>query len=119
MQELAARDEDVEPRTGGQEADELRSRVDDLLKVVEEDEHSPVSDMRGKRSLRAECARSGRQNELDVADGCKPDPPHAVRIRVCRGRGCLQRQSSLSGSPRASQGDETFRLIRQEATDRP
>ena len=78
-QQLAARDEQLQVGTALEKVAELRSGVDEVLEVVEQQEQLAVADVPRERLLRADGLRDRLHDERRVAQRREPDPEHARR----------------------------------------
>jgi hypothetical protein len=98
MEGLAARHEQVEHRALGEQIREAGRSGDHVLEVVEEDEHSPPTDMHRQRFLGAQGLSRSGDDELWVTKRRQRHPPDPARIAVrSRGRR-LESQPGLSRS---------------------
>ena len=113
---VVTRQRDV--RAAAQELGDDRAGVDDLLEVVEDEQHvarrrssSASASMAGRAALSASAERPGdrRGDEGRVADGVEGDEPDAVGEVVGGGRGDLERQPRLAGAARSGQGQQPGR----------
>ncbi len=121
MENRPARDQDAKPLGGLEELRRERRGVDDLLEIVEDEEHLPVSD-RALEGLaewlvgdlaNVERRCDGRRNEPWVADGRQLDEEDTIRVSAQAFRGDLQCQARLPGAAWTGQRDEagTFQEI--------
>ena len=79
VQRLSARDEHSQVRTGGDEFGDVDGGVDNLLEVVERDQHAGVADRCGRLGRRSECLRDRRADEPRVAERVQRHPADAAR----------------------------------------
>ena len=68
-QQLTARDQHCEVGTGSKQRAELRSRVDHLLEVVEQEQQLPLADVLGEPVLGAQRLGDRLRDERGVAEG--------------------------------------------------
>ncbi len=105
-QERAARDEERQVGTCGEEGRELGRRLDHLLQVVEQEEQLALADVLGKPVLGAERLRDGLRDECGVAQGGEPGPEDASLVRGNE-RSCrLERKPGLAGTSGTGQRDQ-------------
>jgi hypothetical protein len=116
-----ARREHDELRAVRRQGREVRGRVEDLLEVVEQQEHPPARQegsqpVRGAAVARlrdAERGRDRRNDEAGVGDGGDVDPRRSARepVRhVCGGR---HRERRLAHAPGTRERDHTRRRVAQ------
>ena len=114
-QELAARHEHPQLRTGAEQRREVRRRLDDLLEVVEQEQHLPLADVLGERhASRRASARSCPTTKRRVADRRQPHPEDTrgeVADELRRG---FDREPRLAGPARARERHEPRTLIADE-----
>ena len=84
VQGLAAGDQQIEIGAGLQKRCHFGSSLDDLLEVVEENEHRRIADVRGQVALGAEDLTNALQDQPRVAQRSKGDPPEPVRVMIRR-----------------------------------
>ena len=105
-QQLAARDQQSQIRAGFDQRGQLGSRLDHLLKVVEQEQERALADVLGKSVFRPQRLRDRLLNQLRITKRRQSDPEDAVLElgnEFCRG---LDRQPRLARPPRAGQGHE-------------
>jgi hypothetical protein len=111
VQRLAARDDDVEVRTRGEELAEPGPRFDHVLEVVEEDQHRALADMLGEAVRRADHLPGRREHELRIAQGRERHPPDSVRVALGESSGRLQAEARLAGASRSGQREEANGIL--------
>ena len=119
-QGLAARREHGDTRRGDQEPGDVRSRVHDLLDVVEHQQVLTCPDLGRKVALDREGVRDRRQDNLGIADRRQVDERDAVVVRLdellcCSGREACLPDAAGPGDrdgagPVARQADEVAEL---------
>ena len=105
---------------------EQRRCLDEVLEVVEHQEHRPVADElleglgeRGRRRLAdPERLRDRGNDELRVADGFERHDEDAVGVVLDDLRRRLQRESRLAGARRAGQRQQPHVLAAEQVRDR-
>ena len=109
-----ARDDDADPRAGADEGADVGRSVDDLLEVVEQEQHPPLPDRAGDdveggraRALGdADRAGDRRQDEVGARDRLEGDEPDPVGVLVGRGGRQLEREPRLAGPARSGERQE-------------
>ena len=107
MEHLAARHDHFEPRTRAEEPADIRRGSDDVLEVVEQEEHLLVGDVGGEPVLGAELPRGRFENEVRVLKRGERNPEDAVRVSIGKGGGCLGGETRLSRAPRPGEREQT------------
>ena len=117
VQRPPARHEHVEVGTGGEQAGDVGGRRDDLLEVVEEQEHRSIGDVVGETVLGPERLARRLEHQLRVTQRGKRYPPHPALERVRSAAGRLECQARLARPARPGKGDETNVLAAEERAD--
>ncbi len=96
VERFPARDEDGQPRTGGEQTGDVGGRFDHLLEVVEEEEQPPGGDVVRQAVLGAERLGGSLEHDRWVAQRRQRDPPDPVGEGVGRETGSLQGEPGLA-----------------------
>ena len=111
---LAARRDEPQVGAGGEELGERRGRFEELLEVVEHEQHPPVADVLGRRALSAEGGADRREDELGVVEGLQADPPDAVLVLVRDLGPGLHGEPRLARATRAGQRQQAHLRVGKE-----
>ena len=103
---LSARHQQLELRTLTEQRRKAGSRVDNLLKVVEEKKHPLVADVRGETVARTESLTRALEHELGITEWSERHPEDPIGVTVREGPGSLRREACLPGAAGAGQRDE-------------
>ena len=115
---LPAGDEQIEIRAGGEQAGDIRGRLDHLLEIVQEEEHAPPGDVLGQAIPGAEHTLGRRQDQVVIAQRRERHPPDAVRIATTESGRRLCRQACLASAARSRQGEQVD-VVAGEEIDHP
>jgi hypothetical protein len=126
LQAFATRDEHGRPARRDQLRDLLGRLGQEVLGVIEQEQHSLSSELGPERLAQIatgllfqfERPSDGGEEEVGAAEGRERHPANSVRVAIgCLGGG-LQRKSRLPGSARAGQRQQAEVLTREELDDR-
>ena len=122
---LAARGDDRHARGSREEGGDVRCRADDLLQIVEDEQDLATHEIGAQRRVdrlagllpQAERLRDRRQHELGIANGREEHGEGTVVEPLDELRGCLHRETRLSGPAGARQRQEACLPLAEPARD--
>ncbi len=118
LQELSARDDDVEVGTCRQQVSQPARSVQQVLEVVQQEQHAHVADERPERLLARPEGLSGLvEDEARIAHWSERHPEDTVGILVGRLRRSLQRQPCLAGAAGAGEGEQANIVTGEQLDD--
>ena len=112
-QQLPAGHQETEVGGGLQQDRQVGGRGDDLLQVVQHQEHLPLTDVFGQATLGPKGLPYGLGHQGRVANRCQTDPVHTALEAGDQLGGGLDGQAGLAGAPRSGQGEQA-RAVAQE-----
>ena len=116
VQYLAARNQQLHPGACFQQCRQVGSSRDDLLKVVQHQQHPPLvqracqecESRQGARLAQSQRLCQGRQHQLRVIQRGQGDELHALRERLDKLRRHLQRQAGFAHPCAPRQGEQVY-----------
>ncbi|MEX1357594.1 MAG: hypothetical protein WD981_03120 [Gaiellaceae bacterium] len=114
-EQLSARHQQSQVRTGLDERSQLRRGLHYVLQVVEQEQHLPLADMLCERTPRAKGLGHRLGDQGGIAQRRQPDPEDAVSEVGDELRGRLDREAGLARAARAGEREEASAVAQQGA----
>ena len=103
---LAARRQEVKIRACQQHLAQPRSRHNEVLDVVDDEQHAPVPDVHREISAGSNGLRDGAGEQSRIVQRPQRAPEHTIRITVLNPHSRFYRKAGLSDAAGSSQRDQ-------------